>query len=424
MVVRSGGRADPGGYVSDLYQDLPVIDLSVPDWWRDPAVVTSPMLEAGAVAAFVPDFATVSFLRYDTCLEALGDPALLAMGARYFEAQGWTSGPFVDWIRLNVVMMNPPGHTRLRRLVSRAFTPRAVASMRSVSERVAAELCDAIDESGGTVEFVHDWARVLPLQVICEMIGVPQVDVAQMGEWAQELSVASGMASEEGRRAGDAAMSGFNGYVTEMIEERRARRRDDLLSALIDAQEEGDRLSADELVAMVVQLIFAGHETTQNLLGNGMFRLLQHPEQLAFLRAQPELIPSAIEEMLRYDPPITFTSRIATSDREIDGIPVTADQLVMLNLTAANHDPLRFDEPSRFDVTRTDTRPLSFGHGAHFCLGANLARLEAEVAFTTLLQRYGSIAEVGESDWTSYTPLRGRQRLDLAFGRPAARDAR
>jgi cytochrome P450 len=403
--------------VSDLYQDLPVIDLSAPDWWRDPAVVTAPMHDAGAAAAFVPDFATVSFLRYDTCLEALGDPALLAMGARYFKAQGWTSGPFVGWIRLNVVMMNPPGHTRLRRLVSRAFTPRAVSLMRSVAQRVAGELCDGVDDSGGRVEFVHDWARLLPLRVICEMIGVPQVDVAQMGEWAHGLSVASGMASAEGRQAGDAAMSAFNGYVTEMIEERRARRRDDLLSALIDAQEEADRLSSDELVAMVVQLIFAGHETTQNLLGNGLFRLLEHPEQLALLRARPALIPSAIEEMLRYDPPITFTSRIATSDTQIDGITVAADQLVMLNLTAGNHDPRRFPDPAHFDVTRPDVRALSFGHGTHFCLGANLARLEAEVAFTTLLQRYASIAEVGESDWTSYTPLRGRQRLDLVLGR-------
>ncbi|HEX4017356.1 MAG TPA: hypothetical protein VHX15_11525, partial [Frankiaceae bacterium] len=173
--------------MSDLYQDLPVIDLSTPDWWRDPAVVTAPMLGAGAAAAFVPDFATVSFLRYETCLAALGDPALLAMGARYFEAQGWTSGPFVDWIRLNVVMMNPPGHTRLRRLVSRAFTARAVSSMREIAERVAADLCDEVDAAGGAVEFVHDWARVLPLQVICETIGVPSVDVGQMGDWAQGL---------------------------------------------------------------------------------------------------------------------------------------------------------------------------------------------------------------------------------------------
>ncbi len=403
--------------MSDRYADLPVIDLTAPDWWREPAVVTAPMHEAGAPAAFVPDFATVSLLRHDTCLAALGDPTLLAMGARYFEAQGWTDGPFIDWIRLNVVMMNPPGHDRLRRLVSRAFTPRAVASMRAVAERIANELCDAVDDAGGKVEFVHDWARLLPLQVICEMVGIPRVDVQQMGEWAAGLSSASGMATEDARRAGDAAMTGFNEYVTAMIEERRAQRRGDLLSALIDAEEAGDRLSPAELVAMVVQLIFAGHETTQNLLGNGMFRLLQSPQQLASLQTDPSGIPAAVEEMLRYDPPITFTSRIATRDMEIDGIAVEADQLIMLNLTAGNHDPARFPDPARFDVTREDVRSLSFGHGTHFCLGANLARLEAEVAFRTLLTRYRTFAEVGESDWTAYTPLRGRQRLDLVMSR-------
>ena len=136
--------------------------------------------------------------------------------------------------------------------------------------------------------------------------------------------------------------------------DRRARRRDDLLSALIDAEEAGDRLSPDELVAMVVQLIFAGHETTQNLLGNGLFRLLQHPDQLALLRAEPDRIPGAVEEMLRYDPPILFTSRIADDDMVLAGVPVAADQLVMLNLTAANHDPARFEDPAQFDVTRGD----------------------------------------------------------------------
>jgi cytochrome P450 len=406
-----------GGAVSDRYADLPVLDLSVPDWWTDPAAVTASMHEARAAAAFVPEFGTVSLLRYDTCLAALSDPALLAMEARYFEAQGWTSGPFVDWIRRNVVMMNPPGHTRLRALVSRAFTPRAVSSMRTVAERVANELCDNVDAAGGRVEFVHDWARLLPLQVICDMIGIPRIDVVRMGEWAHGLSLASGMANDDARRAGDEAMNSFNDYVTAMIGERRRRRGDDLLSALIDAEEAGDRLSPEELVAMVVQLIFAGHETTQNLLGNGMFRLLQHPDQMSLLRADPERIPAAVEEMLRYDPPIIFTSRVAATDMDIAGVPVEAGQLVMLNLTAGNHDPRQFVDPDRFDVQRSAVRHLSFGHGMHFCLGANLARLEAEVAFRTLLSRYRSFDEVGESDWTTYTPLRGRQRLDLTAAR-------
>lgn len=400
--------------MSDRYADLPVLDLSAPDWWANPARVTAPMHASGAAAAFVPDFGTVSLLRYDTCLAGLNDPALLAMEARYFEAQGWTTGPFVDWIRRNVVMMNPPGHARLRGLVSRAFTPRAVSSMRAVAERVANELCDHVDAESGRVEFVHDWARLLPLRVICEMIGIPRVDVAQMGDWAQGLRLASGMASDDARRAGDEAITSFNGYVTAMIEEQRRQPSEDLLSALIDAEESGDRLTPEELVAMVVQLIFAGHETTQNLLGNGMYRLMQHPDQMALLRDDPALIPAAVEEMLRYDPPIIFTSRVAATDMELDGIPIEAGQLVMLNLTAGNHDPAQFADPARFDVQRSGVRHLSFGHGMHFCLGANLARLEAEIAFSTLLHRYRGFEEVGESDWTTYTPLRGRQRLDLA----------
>jgi cytochrome P450 len=337
------------------------------------------------------------------------------MGARYFEMQGWTDGPYVDWIRLNVVMMNPPGHDRLRKLVSRAFTPRAVAEMRDVSRRVASELCDEVDDAGGRVEFVHDWARVLPLRVVCEMIGIPEVDVKQMAEWAAGLTMASGVATPESRSAGDRGMEGFNSYVSTMVAERRRDPRDDLLTALIAAEDAGDRLSPEELVAMVVQLIFAGHETTQNLLGNGLYRLLQHPDQLALLRAEPERVPNAVEEMLRYDPPITFTSRIAEGSTTIAGIEVAADQLVMLNLTAANHDPRRHDAPSRFDVTRADARHLSFGWGIHYCLGATLARLEADVAFTTLLARYSVIEERGMSEWTSFTPLRGRQRMDLVM---------
>jgi cytochrome P450 len=148
-----------------------------------------------------------------------------------------------------------------------------------------------------------------------------------------------------------------------------------------------------------------------------MYRLLQHPDQMSLLRDDPTLIPAAVEEMLRYDPPIIFTSRVAANDMQLAGVPVEAGQLVMLNLTAGNHDPGQFVEPERFDVTRSGVRHLSFGHGMHFCLGANLARLEADVAFGTLLRRYRGFEEVGESDWTTYTPLRGRQRLDLSLVR-------
>src|SRR6478609_7478275 len=223
---------DQGVGMAVQYSELPVIDLAQPDWWREPMVVTAPMHDAHAPAAFVPTFGTVFFLRYEDNLAGLNDPNLGAMGARYFEMQGWTEGAFVDWIRLNVVMMNPPGHTRLRKLVSRAFTPRAVASMRDVSSRFAAELCDQVDDNGGQVEFVHEWARVLPLRVVCEMIGIPRVDVNQMEEWALGLTMASGVTTPEARDAGDRGMEGFNDYVSAMIAERRANPRDDLLTAL------------------------------------------------------------------------------------------------------------------------------------------------------------------------------------------------
>ena len=267
----------------------------------------------------------------------------MAMGARYFEMQGWTEGAFVDWIRLNVVMMNPPGHTRLRKLVSRAFTPRAVASMREVSQRFAAELCDQVDDNGGQVEFVHEWARVLPLRVVCEMIGIPRVDVNQMEEWALGLTMASGVTTPEAREAGDRGMEGFNDYVSAMIAERRANPRDDLLTALIGAEDEGDRLSPAELVAMVVQLIFAGHETTQNLLGNGLYRLLENPEQLA-LRARRPLARSRTRSRRCCATTRRSRSRRASrgSPTVIAGIDIADDQFVMLNLTAANHDPERF----------------------------------------------------------------------------------
>jgi cytochrome P450 len=202
----------------------------------------------------------------------------------------------------------------------------------------------------------------------------------------------------------------------EQVATRRANPRDDLLTALIEAEEVDDRLDRDELVAMVVQLLFAGHETSRNLIGNLVYRLLEHPGEMERLRSDPALAPSAVEESLRYDPPITFTSRIAHEDLELCSWPVSTGQLVVLFLTAANFDPDRFADPYRFDVTRPDNRHLSFGWGIHHCLGANLARVEGAVAVTTLLDRFARIELTGEpSQWTSFTPLRGRERLDVAL---------
>jgi cytochrome P450 len=373
------------------------------------------MHAAGARVAAVPAFDTVALLRHADCAAALVDHARLGnIGSRYFEMQGWDDGPFVQWTRRNIVMVDPPDHTRLRALVNRAFTPRRVHELEGTTTAVAHALCDEA-AARGSVELVHDWAQRLPLQVIVEMLGVPSVDADRMGEWTEALSAASGMPTPEGRAAGDAAMAAFNDYVREQIEIRRREPADDLLHALIVAEEDGQRLDADELVAMVVQLLFAGHETTRNLVSNLLFRLTDDPAQLAAVRADRSLVAGAIEESLRLDPPIWFTSRIAHVDHEVAGVPVTAGQLVVLHLTAANVDPDHVSDPQRFDVARPDARHLSFGWGLHHCLGAALARLEARTALTVLLDRFAVVEPSGEpSRWMAFTPLRTRERVELA----------
>ncbi|HEV8296117.1 MAG TPA: cytochrome P450 [Acidimicrobiales bacterium] len=394
---------------------LPVLDFGEPEVWREPALTARPMLEAGERAAWVPGFETVAALRWADCSEAIADHRRLGnIGSRYFELQGWTSGAFVDWTRRNVVMVDPPTHTRLRGLVNRAFTPKRVQAMEASTAATAHRLCDEA-LARGSLEFVHEWARLLPLHVIVELLGVPSVDTDRMGEWAAALSAAAGMPTPEARITGDDAMRAFNTWVAAQIDERRAEPRDDLLTSLIDAEESGERLDADELIAMVVQLIFAGHETTQNLLGNLLYRLLDDPAALRALRADRSLIANAIEESLRLDPPIFFTSRIAHEDVEVAGVTIPTGHLVVLLLAAANVDPTRVEDPWRFDAQRADPRHLSFGWGIHHCLGANLARLEGRVAVRVLLERFGSIsfATDDRADWTTFTPLRGRQRLDV-----------
>ncbi|MBW2499621.1 MAG: cytochrome P450 [Deltaproteobacteria bacterium] len=384
-------------------------------FFRSPHEQLARLRADGARAVFLPRMGTIMLLGYADVHDALLDRNLGAIGSAYYEQQGWSEGPYIEWLRRTVVFLDPPDHDRLRALLSRAFTPRQVARVRPITERIASQLADRAAESG-RVDLYDAFAQKLPLQVICEVIGIPSVDFEQMGRWTEALSVATGYPSLEARKATDEAMVGLSDYSEELIQTRRAAPADDLLSALIEVEEEGDRLSPEELVAMIAQMLYAGHETTRNLIGNGLFCLLEHPDQLVLLRRDPGLIEGAVEEMLRYEPPIIYLSRVVQADCEIAGIGFEAGSLMHVSLSSANRDPARFDEPDRFDVTRPDNRHLSFGFGAHFCLGASIARMEGRVAFETLLARFASIEWAGgEPSWADDTALRTLEAFPVAL---------
>jgi cytochrome P450 len=391
---------------------LPRLDFS-DAYFREPQRTLAPLVAAGARAALVSQLGSVMLLRHADVYGALMDRRLGAMGVRYYEDQGWNEGPYIDWVRRTMVFLDPPDHDRLRALVNRAFTPRQVARVLPITRAIAQRLADAAARSA-SVDLYDAFAQRLPLQAICELLGIPEVDSAQMGEWTAALSLATAYPTAEARAAADDAMRGFEAYVGELIEARRAQPRDDLLSALVAVEEAGDRLDPDELVAMVVQFLYAGHETTRNLIGNGLFTLLRHPAELARLRADPGLIPGAVEEMLRFEPPIIFLSRVVAVDLSLGGVRFEAGEMLQLSLASANRDPDEFEEPDRFDVGRAPGRHLSFGYGPHFCLGANVARMEARVAFETLLARFASIELAGpEPPWATATALRTLERFPV-----------
>jgi cytochrome P450 len=375
-------------------------------FFRDPHGTTAPLLRAGARAATVPELGTVFFLRYSDVMEALLDRRFGAIGARYYEQQGWCEGPYIDWVRRTVVFLDPPDHDRLRGLLSRAFTPRQVARVRPITEALANELMDAA-LAARDVDLYDAFAQRLPLQVICGLLAIPSIDHDAVGEWTAALSLATATPTPEARVGADRAITSFEEYTTALIAERRNRPGDDLLSELIAVEEGGDRLSKDELVAMVVQMLYAGHETTRNLIGNGLFTLLEHPAQLARLRREPGLLTGAVEEMLRFEPPILYVSRIARADVEWAGVPVEKGDLVHLGLASANRDPEHWSHPDDFEIGRTPMRNSSFGWGMHFCLGASIARMEGRVAFETLLARTAKIEWSGPpATWAPATALR------------------
>ena len=394
------------------HSDLPELAFDE-SFFREPHSTLTALREQGARAAFLPRMGTVMFLRHADVHDILLDRNFGAIGSAYYEQQGWNEGPYIDWLRRTVVFLDPPDHDRLRGLVNRAFTPRQVARVRPITERIASRLADDAADRG-RVDLYDAFAQKLPLQVICEVIGIPSVDFEQMGRWTEALSVATAYPSPEAREATDEAMRGLSAYSDDLIRARRASPADDLLSALIAVEEAGDLLSPEELVAMIAQMLYAGHETTRNLIGNGLFCLLEHPDQLDRLRRDRGLLESAVEEMLRYEPPIIYLSRVVQQDCKVADVELAAGSLVHVSLSAANRDPARFPDPDRFDIARSDNRHLSFGFGAHFCLGASIARMEGRVAFETLLDRFDRIEWNGdEPRWAGDTALRTLERFPV-----------
>jgi cytochrome P450 len=287
-----------------------------------------------------------------------------------------------------MLVMDPPDHTRVRGLVSKAFTPRRVAALRPRIEQIIDELL-AEPAARGSMDVMADFAAPLPAIVIAELLGVPAEDHREFRQWSSELVSLVGSANPLAiRERLEKAFGRILDYLRGVIAERRRAPADDLISGMIEAQEERDALSDVELLATSNLLLLAGHETTTNLIGNGTLALLRHPDQLARLRADRALLPDAIEELLRYDSPVQATVRVATQDVEVGGQKIPAEALVVVGIGAANRDPAVFRDPDRLDLARGGNHHLSFGFGVHFCLGASLARLEAELAFGALLERF------------------------------------
>ncbi|WP_224390821.1 cytochrome P450 [Pseudonocardia sp. ICBG1293] len=349
------------------------------DFWENPYPAYTDLREDEPVRRVTgPDGPFWLISRYDDVREAFVDPRLSKDWRHTLPADqraGQSAAPTPM-----MILMDPPDHTRLRKLVGRSFTLRRMNALQPRVEQIAADLLADLPEEG-TVDLMERYAFLLPVLVICELLGVPAEDRDQFAAWSNV------MVDESSAEESMAAMGKLSGYLSELIGRKRAEPDDALLSSLAAvSDEDGDRLSQEELVAMAVLLLVAGHETTVNLIGNGVLALLTHPEQLARLRADPSLVPTAIEELLRFDTPVVQAPmRFTAEDVTFSGTTIPAGEMVMLGLGTANRDPRWVERPDELDVGREPASGVFFGHGVHFCLGAQLARIEGRVAIGRLI---------------------------------------
>lgn len=356
-------------------------------------------------------------LTYDLARTILGDPRFGIPPGIHLTAHGITSGELWDRVTRSILCMEGDQHRRLRSLVSRAFTPRATARMDDSIHAVINELIDAV-AADGTCEFVEQIARPYPIPVICALLGAPPEDWKLFSKWAEDIfkvvSFDINLAEEE--PAVLTAWDAFNDYIDAMITARRKELTSDLLSELIRAEDDGDRLDSGEVQMLAFSILLAGTDTTRTQLGASMQALCEHPDQFELLRERPELAMKAVEETMRHSPSMCSTLRSVSEDVTVGEYTFPSGTFILVNTYAANRDPAVYAEPARFDITRTDPPPiLTFGGGAHYCLGANLARRELSEALKILAQRIANPRVAGPVPWRPLLGMSGPTSLQIRF---------
>ena len=397
----------------------PVVDLRQlgGDFTRDPYPVYAELRAAGPVHRVLdPDGEEVWLVvGYEACRVAFTDPRLSRDWRKSGNMRQIVNTDQEQPALAHMLMSDPPDHTRMRRLVAKEFTPRRIDALAPRVQEIADELVDAmLAGEERRADLVASFAFPLPMTVICELLGVPALDRDAFRAWSNEMVARTSPEAEA------EAYEGVSTYLAELVAAKRAQPGQDLLSAMIHTVDEGgDRLSPDELIGMSVLLLIAGHETTVNLIGNGMRALFAHPDQLAALRADWGLLDGAVEEMLRYDGPVeTCTDRLALEDVEMGGVTIPAGSTVLITMADADRDPERFQRGDRFDIRRDARGHIAFGHGLHYCLGAPLARLEGRIAIRTLLERCPDLAmDADETDlpWMPGLLIRGARKVPVRW---------
>ena len=365
-------------------------------------------------------WAVWSIISHAECSSIAKDPRLSAKRAQQLLALLPISRQpeFTELARmlsLWMIFMDPPEHTRLRKLLNKGFSPAAIEGLRPQVEAVVDRMLAPL-KRGSEVELMREFANAMPVRIISELLGVPQEMNDTFISWSRAIAVFRGSPDRtvEQARAAQDALIALTDFFRKTVAERRRNKGNDLISLLIDIEEEGEVLTEEELYAQCIALLFAGHETTRNLIGNGMYTLLQHPQETAELRENPEIIRSAVEEILRFESPVQFTARVLKEDIEVCGQRIPKKWSILCMLGAANRDPKQFKDPNRLNLKRLNNQHLAFSAGPHFCIGSQLARLEGQIAILNLLQRFPQMKLTGpRPEWASTFGFRGLKSLPV-----------